>query len=91
MGHNVIFLDVDGTLTDYENHIPASAVHAIRRARANGHLVYICTGRSKAEVYEEIWAIGLDGMIGGSRRLAEGARTGVLSGMQQRTVRQCAF
>lgn len=49
MGHNVIFLDVDGTLTDYENHIPASAVHAIRQARANGHLVYICTGRSKAE------------------------------------------
>lgn len=66
MGHNVIFLDVDGTLTDYENHIPASAVHAIRQARANGHFVYICTGRSKAEVYEEIWAIGLDGMIGGN-------------------------
>lgn len=71
MGHNVIFLDVDGTLTDYENHIPASAVHAIRQARANGHLVYICTGRSKAEVYEEIWAIGLDGMIGGNGCYAE--------------------
>lgn len=66
MQEKVIFIDVDGTLTDYENQIPASAVKAIQGARANGHRVYICTGRSKAEVYEEIWEIGLDGMIGGN-------------------------
>ncbi|HCG60620.1 MAG TPA: Cof-type HAD-IIB family hydrolase, partial [Lachnospiraceae bacterium] len=58
----VLFIDVDGTLTNYENKIPRSAVEAIRQARENGHLVYICTGRSKAEVYDEIWDIGLDGM-----------------------------
>ena len=57
----IVFIDVDGTLVDYENHLPDSAVQAIRRARANGHRVYICTGRSKAEVYENIWNIGLDG------------------------------
>lgn len=62
----IIFLDVDGTLVDYENRIPTSAVEAIRKARANGHRVYICTGRSKAEVYQELWDIGLDGMIGGN-------------------------
>lgn len=62
----IIFLDVDGTLMDYENHIPASAVEAVRQARKNGHRVYICTGRSKAEVYPELWDIGLDGMIGGN-------------------------
>lgn len=62
----VIFLDVDGTLVDYENRIPNSAIEAIREARKNGHRVYICTGRSKAEVYKEIWDIGLDGMIGGN-------------------------
>lgn len=62
----IIFLDVDGTLMDYENHLPASAVEAVRRARKNGHRVYICTGRSKAEVYPELWDIGLDGMIGGN-------------------------
>lgn len=62
----IIFLDVDGTLMDYENHLPASAVEAVRRARENGHRVYICTGRSKAEVYPELWDIGLDGMIGGN-------------------------
>ena len=58
----IIFLDVDGTLVDYENHLPESAVLAVRKARENGHRVYICTGRSKAEVYENIWKIGLDGM-----------------------------
>ena len=42
----VVFIDVDGTLVDYENHLPESAVEAIRKARKNGHRVYICTGRS---------------------------------------------
>ncbi len=60
----VILIDVDGTLVDYENHLPNSAVTAVRRARERGHLVYICTGRSRSEVYDEIWNIGLDGMIG---------------------------
>ena len=30
----IIFLDVDGTLVDYENRIPESAVRAVREARA---------------------------------------------------------
>lgn len=49
----VIFIDIDGTLVDYENNLPDSAVEAIQRARKNGHRVYVCTGRSKAEVYQQ--------------------------------------
>ena len=67
----IIFLDVDGTLVDYENHLPDSAVAAIRKARTNGHRVYICTGRSRAEVYPPLWDIGLDGMIGGNGSYVE--------------------
>lgn len=67
----VIFLDVDGTLVDYHNRIPVSAVKAIRKARENGHLVYVCTGRSRAEMQEEIWDIGIDGMIGGNGAYVE--------------------
>ncbi len=67
----IIFIDVDGTLVDYENNLPKSAVDAIRRARENGHKVYISTGRSKAEVYQNIWDIGLDGMIGGNGSYVE--------------------
>jgi Cof subfamily protein (haloacid dehalogenase superfamily) len=67
----ILFLDVDGTLVNYENKLPESAIKAIRKARENGHKVYICTGRSKAEVYQELWDIGLDGMIGGNGSYVE--------------------
>lgn len=67
----IIFLDVDGTLVDYENRLPESAVTAIRAARAKGHRVYLCTGRSRAEVYPNLWDIGLDGMIGGNGSYVE--------------------
>ena len=74
----ILFIDVDGTLVDYQNNLPESAVNAIRRARARGHRVYICTGRSKAEVYPNIWDIGLDGMIGGNGSYVEDHGTVVM-------------
>ena len=67
----IIFVDVDGTLLDYENRLPESALAAIRQARKNGHRVYISTGRSKAEIYPYLWDIGLDGMIGGNGSYVE--------------------
>lgn len=69
----ILFLDVDGTIVDYENHLPTSAVQAIQSARAKGHLIYACTGRSKAEMPVEIWQIGFDGMIGGNGSYVEHA------------------
>ncbi len=59
----IVFLDVDGTLINYETKLPASAREAVDRARANGHKVYICTGCSKAEI-EQRELPDLDGMIG---------------------------
>ena len=35
----IVFLDVDGTLVDYNGDLPASAVQAVRAARGNGHRV----------------------------------------------------
>ncbi|HMR49418.1 MAG TPA: Cof-type HAD-IIB family hydrolase [Arachnia sp.] len=67
----IVFLDVDGTVVDYSNQLPPSAVEAIRRARQAGHLVYLTTGRSKAEMYQELWDIGIDGMIGGNGSYVE--------------------
>lgn len=67
----IIFTDVDGTLYDYANHLPASAVEAIREMRKNGHKVYMVTGRSKAENKQEIWDIGFDGMIGANGSYVE--------------------
>lgn len=59
-----IFLDIDGTLVNDKLIIPESAKLAVQKARENGHLVFICTGRSKALIFPEILEIGFDGIIG---------------------------
>lgn len=66
----IVFLDVDGTLIDYEAKLPASAAKAVDQARANGHKVYICTGCSKAEILQRNLC-DLDGMIGGNGAYVE--------------------
>ena len=58
-----IFLDVDGTLIDHEERLADSSVDAIRQARAAGHLVFICTGRARAEISDAVNGIGFDGVI----------------------------
>lgn len=66
----IVFLDVDGTLINYEAKLPESAAKAVDMARANGHKVYICTGCSKAEI-EQRNLCDLDGMIGGNGAYVE--------------------
>lgn len=63
MDKKLIFMDVDGTLCDMSGQVPKSAKEAIKLARNNGHLVFICTGRSKPEITEDIESTGFDGMI----------------------------
>lgn len=84
----ILFIDVDGTLVDYHNRLPDSAVAAIRAARAAGHRVYLCTGRSKAEMPDSLWDIGIDGMVGGNGSYVEDAGEVVLH--QTLTGEECA-
>ena len=47
MNRKIIFLDIDGTLTEPgSNEPPKSAVWAINQARKEGHYVFLCTGRN---------------------------------------------
>ena len=43
----VIFLDIDGTLTDFGGKIPESAKKALTLAKQAGHRLVVCTGRSR--------------------------------------------
>ena len=83
----ILFIDVDGTLVDYHNRLPQSAAAAIRAARVQGHRVYLCTGRSKAEMPAMLWDIGVDGMVGGNGSYVEDAGLVVLH--QTLTGEQC--
>lgn len=64
---NIVFFDIDGTLVseDEERAIPESAKKAIAAARANGHLMYINTGRPIMHVEQKIIDVGFDGFICG--------------------------
>ncbi|MBD5098402.1 MAG: HAD family hydrolase [Clostridiales bacterium] len=64
MEHKLIFLDIDGTLTEPgKNEPPASAVEAVRRARANGHRVLLASGRSYG-MLSPLLRYGFDGLVG---------------------------
>jgi len=58
-----VFFDIDGTLVDSTNTVPASAREAIRQLRANGHLAFINTGRTYVSINEHIRSVGFDGYI----------------------------
>ena len=67
MNKKIVFFDVDGTLVDVRparEYIPDSTVEAVRKTRENGNLCFLCTGRSKAEIYSHIMEVGFDGIIG---------------------------
>lgn len=63
MNKKIVFIDIDGTLVNDNGVIPPSTKIAIKKARNNGHYVFLCTGRSKTEIYDNILEIGFDGII----------------------------
>ena len=66
MKQKIAFFDIDGTLTsEIDGSIPASAIDAIRQARANGHLMFINTGRCLQNVEKRFRDIGFSGYVCG--------------------------
>ncbi|MEG2708689.1 MAG: HAD family hydrolase [Vagococcus sp.] len=60
----IAFFDVDGTLCNSSGVVLESTKQAIRNFRQEGHLAFICTGRSKPEILDDILSVGFDGVIG---------------------------
>ena len=66
MSRKMLFFDIDGTLVAEGTHyLPQSAVNAIRKARENGHLVFINTGRTRFSIDDFLEEIGFDGYVCG--------------------------
>lgn len=67
----IVFFDIDDTLYAHNIGVPDSAVQGIRALRDNGHLAFICTGRSRAMIFPSMTDIGFDGIIAGGGTYAE--------------------
>lgn len=62
----IAFFDIDGTLTsELDGTIPESAITAIRKARANGNLMFLNTGRCIQNVEPRFKEVGFDGFVCG--------------------------
>lgn len=71
MSRKIIFLDIDGTLTEPGSNVPPeSAIEAIEATQKKGNLVFLCTGRNQG-MASPLMKYGPDGMIasGGGRIL----------------------
>ena len=63
MDTRLIFLDIDGTFIEPgRTEAPASAAEAVRAARANGHKVFLCTGRNY-RMTSPLLRYGFDGYV----------------------------
>lgn len=61
-----IFFDIDGTLWDRENVIPESTKIAMEELHKNGHLTFMCSGRSRIMIKgDHLHALGFDGILAG--------------------------
>lgn len=67
MNQKLLFFDIDGTLLteDIPHIVPESTKEAITKARSNGHLAFINTGRTCCNLDRKVMEIGFDGCICG--------------------------
>lgn len=66
MGRKALFFDIDGTLLeDKTKEMPASAREAIVRARRDGHLIFINSGRTRCLMREVEEQLEVDGYLCG--------------------------
>lgn len=66
MEKKIVFFDIDGTLSTEDTFtIPESTKKALALARANGHIMFINTGRTKDSLENQIKALDVDGFVCG--------------------------
>ena len=75
MNRKLLFFYIDGTLVGFDQKMPASAQEALRRAKENGHKLFLCTGRCRTQIYP--WLLSdhpFDGLVmcAGANVYAEG-------------------
>ncbi|MDD7267338.1 MAG: HAD family hydrolase [Lachnospiraceae bacterium] len=67
----IIFLDIDGTIRDFDGSIRPRTIQAVKAARAAGHKVFLATGRPGHQIEKDLIEIGFDGVVGSAGAFAE--------------------
>ena len=66
MERAILFFDIDGTvLSEVTKEVPQSAIEAMEKARAEGHLLFINTGRTICSIPTEVRKFQFDGYLCG--------------------------
>ncbi len=66
MNTKIIFFDIDGTMLSHRTfQVSESTISAIHKARENGHLLFVNSGRTYAEIDDRVKGIGFDGYVCG--------------------------
>ncbi|MCR5467386.1 MAG: Cof-type HAD-IIB family hydrolase [Lachnospiraceae bacterium] len=61
-----VFFDIDGTIWDSKFVIPDTVEKALRKLKENGVYSFICTGRSKSNLWDDrLLALPFDGIVAG--------------------------
>ncbi|WP_249030277.1 Cof-type HAD-IIB family hydrolase [Tannockella kyphosi] len=58
-----LFFDIDGTLVGESKKVTKKTREAIQLAKANGHHVFLCTGRAPTSINEDVKSVGFEGII----------------------------
>lgn len=66
MKRKIIFFDIDGTIYSYKTGIPQDTAEAISMLKQAGHIPVICTGRTKAMIFEEMFQLNTNVLIAGA-------------------------
>ena len=62
----ILFFDIDETLLSHKTFtIPESTKNALKKAKENGHLIFINTGRTKSLIGDDIKELEFDGYVCG--------------------------
>lgn len=67
----VVFLDIDGTMINFQGQILPSTVSALTAAKRNGHVLVICSGRSRFQIDARLLAMGFQGIVGSAGAYVE--------------------
>lgn len=64
MSKKIVYFDIDGTIYDFQNGILEDTKKAIRQTMENGNYVCLCSGRSRARIYDDVFMdFGVQGVI----------------------------